>query len=203
VSDTPPAVSALLDRLDGLGWGALVATGAGAFLVGYGLTVFVVVVGPSTIDGGLFGVLTLLAFVFYSAHNVPVEVAGMDRIDWLVQTASPSTPEPAVPVVVFYAIPVVVLLGASLVVAVRVVDRAQDPTRVGAGVLAFVVGYWLAMVAGTFVFTSESIFDGPARLVLTDAAVFGFVYPLVFGTIGAGLAGIVAYRRATHSDSPA
>ncbi len=177
--------------------------GVGAFLVGYALTVLVAVVGASSTEGGLLDVLTLLAFVFYSAHNVPLEVSGVGRLDWLSTTASASTPDPAVPVIVFYSIPVVVLLAVALLVAFRVVGRTDDPVRVVAAVLAFAVAYGLTAVAGTFVFTSESVFGGSARLAFGDAVVFGFAYPLVFGVVGAGIAGIVAFRRAAGSDSTA
>lgn len=193
MSESGPAAERVADRLQGLPWPALVVAGVGAFLAGYLLTVLLTIVGPSSVRGGVVGILTLLAFVFYSAHGVPVEVGGRERVDLLTRTASASTPEPAVPVIVFYAIPVVVLLAVALVVTVRVVDRSEDPVRVGAAVLGFAVSYGLAAIAGTLVFTTESVFGGSARLVLRDAALFGFAYPLVFGGVAAGLTGVVAY----------
>lgn len=201
--ESVPTTDDVAERLEGIPWTRLAAAGVGAFLAGYALTVLVAVVGPSSVEGGFADVLTLLAFVFYSAHNVPLEVSGVGRMDWLTIAGSAATPEPAVPVIVFYAIPVAVLLAVGLFATGRLVGRTDDPTRVLAAVLVLAVSYGLTAIAGTAVFTSRSAFGGPARLVLADAVLFGFAYPLVFGAIGAGVAGIVASVRASRSGTAA
>ena len=105
---------------------------------------------------------------------------------------------------VFYsAHNVLVLLATGLGVASRPVRRTDDPVRVGAAIVAVAAGYAVAMVAGTFVFTSQSVFGGLARLPVEDALLFGLAYPLVFATLGAGVAGIVAHLRTDRSTTPA
>lgn len=189
----------LAERLDGMAWPWLLAAGPAAFVAGYALTVLIVVLGPSSVSGGLTNVLVLLVFLFYSAHNVPLEVSGIGRLDWLSQAASPETASPDIPVVVFYSIPMLVLLGTGVVVAVRVLDRVDDPARIAAAVGCLGTSYALVAIGGTFVFTSSSVVGGSAQLVLADAALYGFAYPLVFGTFGAALAGAVRYVRDNRS----
>lgn len=185
----------LSERLSGLSWPGILLGGAGAFLVGYALTVLVVVLGPGETTGGVWGVLVLLAFVFYSAHNVPVDASGLGQIDWLETAASSTTPDPSIPLVVYYAIPILVLVGTSILVTSRCTDRELNPVQSIVAVLGMAGAYALLAVAGTFVFTSRTIFNTPAQLVLTDALIFGVAYPLVFGTIGAAVVGIVSYAR--------
>ena len=174
------------ERLDGMEWPWLLAAGPAAFVAGYVATVLVVVLGPSSIGDDVFNALKQLVFVFYSAHNVPLEVSGFGRVDWLTRAASPSTPAPDTPVVVFYAIPMLVLIVTGVVVSGRLLDRVDDPVRIAAAVGALGVSYGLAAVAGALVFTDTSLVGGPARLALADAALFGLAYPLAFGTVGAG-----------------
>lgn len=193
----------IAERAEGLRWAVLALAGVGAYLVGYGLTVLIAVVGPSDTQVGPGTLLNQMGFVFYSAHNVPLDVSGIGRMDWLGVAARPDTPEPSVPVLVFYAVPVVVLLAVGLVVAFRLVERTDDPVQVGVAVVAVAASYAVAMIAGTFVFTSQSVFGGPARLSLEDAVLFGLAYPVVFATFGAGAAGILAYLRSQASTSPA
>jgi hypothetical protein len=200
VTDGTDSLETLLaERLDGMPWPWLLAAGPAAFVAGYALTVLIVVLGPSSVSGGLTNVLVLLVFLFYSAHNVPLEVSGIGRLDWLSQAASPETASPDIPVVVFYSIPMLVLLGAGVVVAVRVLDRVDDPARVAAAVACLGASYALVAIGGTFVFTSSSVVGGSAQLVLADAALYGLAYPLVFGTFGAALAGTARYVRDNRS----
>lgn len=178
---------AVARRLDGLDWPRLLVAGPAAFVAGYALTVLIVLVGPSSITGDPGDVLVLLVFLFYSAHNVPLAVGGVGRIDWLGQAASAATPPPSVPVAVFYAVPMAVLLGAGALVARRVLADVEDPVRVATAVGALAASYAAVAVAGTFLFRESSVFGGSARVVLADAALYGLAYPLVFATIGAGL----------------
>jgi hypothetical protein len=200
VSDgTDSFEDAVAERLEGMDWPWLLAAGPAAFVAGYVLTVLAVVLGPSSIGGEILNALKQLVFVFYSAHNVPLEVSGIGRLDWLTQAASPGTASPDTPVVVFYAIPMLVLVATGIVVTVRVLDRVDDPARIAAAVAALGASYAVVAIAGTFVFTDTSLVGGPARLALADAALFGLAYPLAFGAIGAGLAGAVEYVRRNRS----
>lgn len=190
-SGTDPVDGPVTDRLATVGWPGVVAAGAGAFLAGYLLTVLVVVLGPSSTAGGVWGVLVLLAFVFYSAHNVAVEAENLGRVDMLEQSARDGT---AVPVVVFYAIPILVLLVTAALVTARYTEP-RDPIQSVGAIAGLTGGYALLSAAGTVVFTSQTVIGAPARLVLGEAVAFGVVYPVVFGTIGAALVGVVAVMR--------
>ncbi len=187
-----PTAGPVTERLATVGWPGVVAAGAGAFLAGYLVTVLVVVLGPSSTTGG-WGVLVLLAFVFYSAHNVAVEAENLGRVDMLEQSARDGT---AVPLVVFYAIPILVLLVTAALVTTRYTEQ-RDPVQSVGAIAGLTGGYALLAAAGTLVFTSQTIFGAPARLVLGEAVAFGVVYPVVFGTIGAALVGVVATVRDT------
>jgi len=162
------AAADVRERLAGLAWPGVVAAGAGAFLAGYLLTVLVVVLGPSSTAGGVWGVLVLLAFVFYGAHNVSIDAGELGRVNMLEEAARSGT---SVPV------------------------ARQDPVQTVGVVCGMTGGYAVLAAAGTVVFTSDTIFGTPARLVTGQAVAFGVVYPVVFGTIGAALVGIVATLR--------
>lgn len=187
------------ERLDGMDWPWLLAAGPAAFVAGYAVTVLVVVLGPSSLGDDVLNGLKQLVFVFYSAHNVPLEVSGFGRVDWLTRAASPATAPPDTPVVVFYAIPMLVLTVTGVVVAVRILDRIDDPIRIAAAVGALGASYVLVAIAGALVVTDTSLLGGPARLALADAALYGLAYPLAFGTVGAGLAGAAEYVRENRS----
>lgn len=201
-TDGPTGREAIGERLDGLA--ALPATLAGvtAVLVGYLLTVGIAVVGSQSLEGQITGVLTLLAFVFYSAHGVPVSLGDGETLDWLGYLADPATADSLVPVIVYYAVPIVVALAAGYVVQDRFVREQLDPVQTAAAVGLFALGYALPFVLGTVLATTTTAGGGTVRLVTTDAALFGTVYPLVFGVIGAGIAtGVDALRRQYTGDS--
>ncbi len=179
------------DRLAGVAWPGVVAAGAGAFLAGYVLTILVVVLGPSSTAGGVWGVLVLLAYVFYGAHNVSIDAGEVGRVNMIQEAARGGT---SVPVVVFYALPILVLLVTAVLVTTRFADR-RDPVQSVGTVFGIAGGYALVAAAGTVVFTSNTIFGESARPVLTEAVAFGLVYPVVFGTLGAALVGVTTVVR--------
>jgi hypothetical protein len=185
-SDGSPA-----DRLADVAWPGVVVSGVGAFLAGYVLTILVVVLGPSSTAGGIWGVLVLLAFVFYGAHNVSIDAGDVGQVNMIEEAARGGT---SVPVVVFYAVPILVLLVTAVLVTTRFIDR-QDPVQSMGAVFGIAGGYALVAAAGTFVFTSNTIFGDSARPVLSEAVAFGLVYPVVFGTIGAALVGVATVVR--------
>lgn len=202
--DGESVVGTVGDRIEAFRWPAAVGIGAGAFLLGYLLTVAVVYVGPSETSGGLWGVLTSIAFVFYSAHNVPVLVPDLGYVNWLQFVARPGPPEPSVPPAVFYLLPFAVVLGAGGMTARNYGDRAGEPIDAVLAGIGIAAGYWVLAVLGTFVFRTQSAFGVTSRLHLPDAALYGFVYPLVVGLLAAALVQFARYLRAeaepSHTD---
>lgn len=172
---------------------ALVAVGIMTFVVGYVITTLIVVVGPSETAGGLTAVALQLGLIFYSAHLVPANLSGGGQFDWL-STVAANPGDPAVPLIVFYAIPMVLLI-ASAVLAIRTytTDRL-DPREVLGAVVFLAIGYAVMAVLGTFLVQAR-LQDQTASPDLFLAAVFGLLYPLIFGAIGAGLANVVESLR--------
>ena len=100
-----------------------------------------------------------------------------------------------VPAVVYYLIPVVVLVAAGWEFAVTHWDEAatDSPVEVTRFGLALAVGYVAAMLLGTVLVTvqmASPLQPGTLFTVLPDrylTAVFGFVYLAVLGSVGAGI----------------
>lgn len=94
--------------------------------------------------------------------------------------------DPTVPIAVYAAVPMVVLVATGFEFALRywdevTVDSVVEVGRFGAAVGA---GYVLVLFVGTFFLTSV----GLTGVVMPDryvTLVFGFVYPAVFATVGA------------------
>lgn len=94
--------------------------------------------------------------------------------------------------VVYYAVPIVVLVVVGIALA-RVV-RAQEPDAAAIAGALTAVGYVLMTILGTFLFEfnqSGGMFGGdttitPALTAMT-IVVMGIVYPAVFGAIGGAI----------------
>ncbi|MDG5775071.1 hypothetical protein VB773_16495 [Haloarculaceae archaeon H-GB2-1] len=166
------------------------ARGIASFVVGYLLTLVVVLAGPASIRGGLADVPALIAFVFYGAHNVPVQVANLGAINFVAQQQNPSTP-----LIVFWLLPIAVLLGTGVELGSRFLARKASAVDLVTSVLAVSLGYTALAFLGTFVFRTKTMFEVSAKLYLGDAIVFGFAYPAVFVLLGASAT--MLYRRAT------
>lgn len=191
-SPLPAPVEGVLARINAP---ALLAVGIMTFVTGYIVTALVISIGPSQTSGGLVGLIMLFAFIFYSAHLVPASLSGGGQIDQLTVSASPATPEPAIPVVVFYAIPMVLLIAAGVVATHLYTTDRLDPVEVLSGVLVLAVGYAAMATLGTFIVQTTTT-DG--QLASPDGVLaigFGLLYPLVFGSIGAGLANVIESLR--------
>lgn len=99
-----------------------------------------------------------------------------------------------VPAVLYYLVPVAVLVGAGYAFAAThwedaATDSPLEVTRFG---VALGLGYVATLLVGTVVFTiqSASPLSPQVFTVLPDrylTVVFGFVYPAVLGSVGAGI----------------
>lgn len=176
--------------------GALV--GALAYVVSYALTfAFVALDGVSS--ESLPG-WKLAGQVLYSAHNVETVASAsgggltVDRSFNLIATevGELSDVGSAVPAVVYYVVPVLVLLLAGFLV-VRTVDAGSLPAATGAVAGATVAGGYLVLgVLGAFLFRSSGEAFGVqasiAPNLLASAFLLGVVYPVVLGAVGGALA---------------
>ena len=132
--------------------------------------------------GPLVDQLSLVGLVVYNAHNVPAATG-------LVPGAVTPVAEAVV------GVPVVVLVAAGWEFAVTHWDEAatDSPVEVTRFGLALAVGYVAAMLLGTVLVTvqmASPLQPGTLFTVLPDrylTAVFGFVYPAVLGSVGAGI----------------
>lgn len=181
----------IAERLSSVTFPAAVVLGVGTFLLGYVLTGLLVTIGPSVVDADLATYVVVLGFVFYSAHNVPYETT-LGQTNLL---ADPTTAGQAIPSIVYFAIPIVLSVAAGVVLARSLTDRPLDPIQTLYALLGYSLGYLLVAVAGTFVLTIPGP-GGTATLVFERAVLFGLLYPLLFGTIGAGVAAIGTYLQA-------
>lgn len=186
----PPDADEFAQRLSGIDWNTVVVLAIGTFLLGYVLTGALVVLGPSEIETDAATYVVLLGFVFYSAHNVPFEAGGITQ-DLL---ANPSTAGQAVSPLFYYAIPIVLLLAAGIILARHATERRFDPLEKLFATVGFSLGYLVVMVLGTYVLTIPGP-SGRATLVFERAALFGLLYPLLFTTMGTGIAVIGALLR--------
>ena len=162
-------------------WRAGFVRGPVAFGV-TGLLVLLVASPGGLGTGPLVDPLSLVGLVVYNAHNVPAATG-------LVPGAVTPVAEAVV------GVPVVVLVAAGWEFAVTHWDEAATDSPVGVTRfgLALAVGYVAAMLLGTVLVTvqmasplqSGTLFTVPPDRYLT--AVFGFVYPAVLGSVGAGI----------------
>lgn len=168
--------------------------GAGAYLVGYVLTYILAVVDGATAEG----VDTLwrgVGWLFYSAHNIVIEVdlevlssEDVGNINALTNPDRVSGVTGTIPEAVYLLVPIVVLVAAG-VIAYKLADEPTLTTRGAAGLGATVLfGYYALAMVGMFLFT---LTFGPNRVGpwLGMGFVVLAVYPAVFGAVG----GVVAH----------
>lgn len=198
--------------LEAFPWGGGVVAGIGTFLAGYLVFLATVLVGARSVGGPLLGIATQVSYFFYNAHLIPTE----RRLQLTVEsngsgaafagaggsitregtTNALLTGTTALPVWLYLLVPVVVLVGAGVLFARYALD---SPTPLRPSTLlrralssgaALALGYLLAALLGTYI-VAQQVTQGealrarnPARL---QTLLFGLVYPLVLGTVGAGL----------------
>lgn len=187
-------VAGLRRRLGTVDWRTAIAIGILAFPAGLLATVVLVALDDArAVD--LLGTLVLAGFVFYSALNVGADLSGGGQLDFLAVMANQATPPPVVPIVVYYAIPVFLLVGVGGLTYMRLLGGRLDPIETALAIVGLSIGFGAMALLGSFAFASSTVTGETARISLSDAALFGFLYPLVFGLLGAALVQIVdAFR---------
>lgn len=160
--------------------------GVCAALFGYVLTVLLTaqraieaVGGPAPADGlaGLAG-WKAVGWLFYGAHGVPIRFSDATGVTASVDIVGASVGSLAV----LYVVPPVALLLAGGLVAVRA--GARRPRRAAAAGATVVVGYAVALLAGSLLL-GATLGEYTAAPALPFVSAVG--YPLVFGAMG-GLA---------------
>lgn len=175
-------------------WPQAILTGAAAWLLGYLLTVALVVIGPASMAAPSRSEwLKQVGYVFYNAQFVDgvvtapsdVFVPGGRRINLLLGST-----DLAIPIAVYFAIPIVAILLASAVFGYRYLREANYATA-GLGGFAMAIGYVALAVVGTYVLV-RTTGDGVATLApdRLQTVTLAFAYPFVLGTVGAA-AGMV------------
>jgi hypothetical protein len=167
------------ERFDAFPWAVGVLTGVGAFLVGYLLLVVYVVVGPASLPGSLGDQLRRVGFLFYNAHNILVVPDAAPGVTALPINLLPRATLPFV----YQAVPIVVIALASAAITVYVRPETTDGILAIATGMGIALGYLLAALVGTYVFTltQQGVLYHPQR---PTVFVYGIAYPLVVGVIG-------------------
>jgi len=189
-----PASTALLARNVRVG----AAVGFGAYLLGYLVTfLFTSVDG---VDSGEVAGWKLAGMIFYGAHTVRAEFTATvegasetDRFD-LFGANGPENLASTVPELLYFLVPVVVLVGAGYLLYARVDWRLSVGEAAAVGATP-TVGYLAAAVVGTALFestSSGSLFGVSGSTTLAPALVpavllAGLLYPLVCGAVGGAL----------------
>jgi len=172
---------------DQVPFGVGAAAGAASWVLGYLCTY---VITSSDIQNSLIGQFTdiptwkAVGWVFFNAHFVDtvVDLPVIGGATNFVGGDEGFT-------VLLYVVPPLLLLAAGL--AVGRYAGATDAASAAVGGASLVVGYGLLSVVGVFAFPTENVSPDPVTAVLLA----GVVYPVVFGAIGAAVAG------ATSSES--
>ena len=178
------------------------SAGIGVFaaVIGYLLTYLLVASEVREAVGDTVAEWKAVAWFFYEAHMVDVEVsgrigsfAGMSTLDLIAQSDTASA-------TLLYVVPPLVLLAAGAVLAVR-----WNVTDLGEAVVAgapVAIGYAVVMGLGAVV--TESTTEASALGIEASSSIAptflpaivlgGVLYPLVFATAGAAIAAAVATR---------
>jgi hypothetical protein len=163
--DSPPVVQ-----------GAI--TGAVAFVVGYLITLAVVMTQEA--DELTSDLVEGSGFLFYNAQFVDIDFP-MGSINYL----SSSQVSLEAPTILYRAIPIVVLIAAGFILAKQVnAQTTQDGAIAGATIA---VGTVVLAIIGTFIFElSEGGVSASPPLV--NSAIFvGLAFPAVLGAIGGAI----------------
>lgn len=172
--------------------------GAIGFLLGYLITWILAGTKAAslTVDGPFGGSVPdwqAVLWVFYDSHFVGIrtpEVFGPDGALWaggeLVHIID------LLGVEYLYAVPAVVLFVAGAVVAT--LGGTRTPREGAFAGMAVATGYIVVVIFGLFVATRGGVAPSPLRALV----IAGAVYPVTFGALGGGFAGL--YNRATDDD---
>ena len=172
----------LLDRVPVV-QGAIV--GVGAFVAGYLLT-FVLAAIDSDLGDTESSSFDATGWLYYGAHFADIELdtpIGSETMNFLSEAST------QFPTVVYYLVPVVVLVASGFVLAKLFAsgDEVADSAIAGAGVVA---GYLPLALVGTFLFSESEEFGSVSPDLVTGVLLVGLVFPIVLGAVG----GIVAAK---------
>ncbi|WP_252697935.1 transporter permease [Natronosalvus vescus] len=185
--------------LDDVPWKRALLFGIGAFVVGMVLfTGLIFVEGaigddlsedPSdeTAEDDEPGVATLVGWLYFGGQFVDIEMSwalGTESMNLLDETSADLT----IPTVVYYLVPVLVLIAAGYKLASQTLAEGSTPeegAKIGATIAA---GYMVAVVFATQIFTwsiQDGSTTGSVNVAFTEAILIsGLMYPLLFGAIG-------------------
>lgn len=183
------------ERITSFPWFLGVLSGTWTFVAGYVLMA-AIMLPTAEFAGGFMAQVRSIGHVYYNAQFVPlvdttldgepIQVVGLPT-DWLAEGAT------SLPVVVYYAVPVVVLLVGGAVLAFRTLPDGELEEYVLPGV-SITVGY-LAMALLARLFVEETIAGAAVRRPdIVQTLVFALVYPLVLATAGGLAVGVWRHR---------
>lgn len=195
------AVGGFVSTVDDLPVAGNFLGGAAAFLGAYASFVAVVAISGNTTWSTPVATLKQLGALFYNAQNVPLvryrevtvgdENVAQEASVNLLQMADPSLPH-----VVYYLIPVVVLVAAAAVLTYRYLDVANPIETGGAIVGGLTLGYLLTALVGAILLVQRTELETAFETLSPDLLytfALGIGYPLVVGTVVVGIA--VGWRR--------
>jgi len=166
--------------------------GVAAYVVGLILTFLLVTIDQEyTFSSSEVGESTLdqIGWFFYSSHFANIEFSTSfpggagSSADNFVSEASTQFPE-----VVYYLVPIVVLIGVGFFIVSTLDMWDPSPADCAQAGATVVVGYLPLALLGTFLFTASAGGAGGevsiAPELLTSLLLVGLLFPLLFGAIG-------------------
>lgn len=168
-------------------------TGIGAYLLGYLITyVLLLMEAPGALNDYVSPdsnhIYEPVGWVYHGAHAVDVSrsnLNGAQDVNYLLNLDY--VYGLSIPPIVFYAIPVVVLVFAGY----QTVRRLEIPNRLTSGVIAggsIVFGYFIMAVFGAYFFEFLVAGQGSKPDATMSALLIGLAYPIVAGAIGGAIA---------------
>ncbi|MFB6189284.1 MAG: hypothetical protein ABEI57_05325, partial [Halapricum sp.] len=185
---TSPDDEPLFDeRITNYPWPIGVFAGLWTFVAGYIVMGIVVLVPDGPKQGAAIGdTINEIGVVLYNAHNVVLDVRNVAGIRNLGGSVTNKLAGPtSKPVLVYYAVPVVVLVVAGALVAHYTLSADVDLQVAVLPGVALGIGYTVTAILGTFV-VSDSLGNGAVLLVpdLGQTVVYALAYSLVCGIVG-------------------
>jgi hypothetical protein len=200
----PPDDEPMFDpRITSYPWPLGILAGAFTFMIGY-LAMGIVIIANNGIDALTETpqrVIIDVGLTFYSAQQVVANVEFVEQIanpGALPTTFDMLAGSTDIPKIIYYAVPVVVLLVLAGAVAQKTLS---DETTLEEAVLPAIgvsLGYTVMAGLGTFIVRADR-FDGAVQLVpdLTQTLIFGLAYSLTCAVVAS--AAVIAWR---HRDDP-
>jgi hypothetical protein len=161
-------------------WIALVSLGIVSFVLGMIFTGLLIVLFGRQPGGGLYGIFLLVGFTFYAGHLVNLVTESGVQFGFFGGVEGT-----AVPLEAYYAVPIIVLLGAGVLATHRLATRAVDPLQIGLHVAGIALGYALMAVLGSFTLVTENVMGETVTVATEQALLYGLLFPLIFATLGA------------------